>query len=104
MSERRYHQSGRDSETGTRERPFGPDNTETFIFDLETELSSETEKLLANFGVAKIDDDTIEMTLGKDETVNDAIIALNRLDIRVVSMRNKTNRLEELFLDVTKKV
>lgn len=79
-------------------------DVETFVFDLEVPLPSKTEKLLANFGVAKIDDNTIEMTLGKDETVNDAIIALNRLDIRVVSMRNKTNRLEELFLDVTKKI
>lgn len=79
-------------------------NVETFIFDLETELSSETEKLLANFGVTKIDSKTIEMTLGKNETVNDAIVVLNRLDIRVMSMRNKTNRLEELFLHLTKKI
>lgn len=83
---------------------LGQMNTETFIFDLETELSPETEKLLANFGVTKIDSQTIEMTLGKNETVNDAIIALNRLDIRVMSMRNKTNRLEELFLHLTKKI
>ncbi|MEI8096907.1 MAG: ABC transporter ATP-binding protein [Candidatus Moraniibacteriota bacterium] len=79
-------------------------NVETFVFDLEAELSPKTETLLANFGVTKIDSKTIEMTVGKDETVNDAIIALNRLDIRVVSMRNKTNRLEELFLDLTKKI
>lgn len=79
-------------------------HVETFVFDLEVALSTETEKLLANFGVEKIDSQTIEMTLGKDETLNDAVIALNRLDIRVRSMRNKANRLEELFLDVTKKV
>jgi ABC-2 type transport system ATP-binding protein len=79
-------------------------NVETFIFDLEEPLHSETEKLLTNFGVQKIDSHTIEMSLGKDETLNDAIMALNRLDIRVRSMRNKANRLEELFLHLTKKV
>lgn len=77
---------------------------ETFIFDLEAPLSPETEKLLTNFGVQKIDSHTIEMSLGKDETLNDAVAALNRLDIRVRSMRNKANRLEELFLHLTKKV
>ena len=79
-------------------------HVETFVFDLEAPLTSEVEKLLANFGVQKIDSHTIEMSLGKDETLNDAIAALNRLDIRVRSMRNKANRLEELFLHLTKKV
>jgi len=79
-------------------------HVETFVFDLEAPLSSEVEKLLTNFGVQKIDSQTIEMSLGKDETLSDAIVALNRLDIRVRSMRNKANRLEELFLHLTKKV
>lgn len=73
-------------------------DVETFIFDLEVPLAEATEKLVANFGVKKIDTDTIEMTVQKGESVNDAIIALNRLDVRVRSMRNKTNRLEELFI------
>lgn len=79
-------------------------NIETFIFDLEAPLRPETEKLLTNFGIQKLDSQTVEMSLGKDETLNEAIIALNRLDIRVRSMRNKANRLEELFLHLTKKV
>ena len=79
-------------------------HTETFVFDLEEPLAPETEKLLANFGVEKVDEKTVEMVLGKDETVNDAVLSLNRLGIRVSSMRNKTNRLEELFLHLTKKI
>ncbi len=71
---------------------------ETFIFDLEAPLSLATEQLVEKFAVRKIDSDTIEMSVQKGESVNDAIVALNRLDIRVRSMRNKTNRLEELFL------
>jgi ABC-2 type transport system ATP-binding protein len=78
-------------------------DVETFIFDLEKPLPEATEKIVADFGVKKIDKDTVEMTVERGESVNDAIIALNRLDVRVRSMRNKTNRLEELFLQKTQK-
>ena len=73
-------------------------DAETFTFDLEHPLPEATEKLVADFGVRKIDADTIEMVVQRGESINDAIIALNRLDVRVRSMRNKTNRLEELFI------
>ncbi len=82
---------------------LGKMDTETFIFDLERPLSEKTEALIATFGVHKVDADTIEMTVGKGETLTEAVIALSRLDVEVRSMRNKSNRLEELFLDVTKK-
>lgn len=71
---------------------------ETFVFDLEQPLPASTEALVAQFGVHKIDADTIEMTVKQGESINDAINALNRLDIRVRSVRNKTNRLEEFFM------
>ncbi len=71
---------------------------ETFVFDLERPLPEATETLVAQFGVHKIDADTIEMTVKQGESINDAINALNRLDIRVRSVRNKTNRLEEFFM------
>lgn len=71
---------------------------ETFVFDLEQSLPETIEKLVAQFGVHKVDADTIEMTVKQGESINDAINALNRLDIRVRSVRNKTNRLEEFFM------
>lgn len=71
---------------------------ETFVFDLEQPLPQAMESLIAKFGVQKVDADTIEMTVKQGESVNDAINALNRLDIRVRSVRSKTNRLEEFFL------
>ncbi len=85
-------------ERGPVKELLGKMDKETFIFDLEQPLSEKTEALVAQFGVHKIDVDTIEMTVKQGESVNDAIIALNRLDIRVRSMRNKTNRLEEFFM------
>ncbi len=83
---------------------LGGMTTETFLFDLEQSLSSELEAELATISARKVDADTIEMTLRKGEVLGDAILALGKLGIRVRSMRNKSNRLEELFLDVTKKI
>lgn len=71
---------------------------ETFVFDLERPLPEVTEALVAQFGVRKIDADTIEMTVKQGESINDCMDALNRLDIRVRSVRSKTNRLEEFFM------
>ncbi len=78
--------------------------TETFLFDLERPLSFEMEGHLTRISARKVDTDTIEMTVQKGEVLSDAIRVLGEIGIRVRSMRNKTNRLEELFLDVTKKI
>ena len=91
-------------EQGSVKDLLGKMRTETFIFDLEQPLAETTEKLIANFGVHKVDDQTIEMNVQKGESLSDAIEVLGRLDIRVRSMRNKNNRIEELFLHLTKKV
>lgn len=88
---------------GEMKKLLGSMHMETFIFDLEGALSPETEKLIEQFGVKKIDAHTIEMSLAQGETLSDAILALSRLDIRVRSMHNKANRLEELFIHLTKK-
>ena len=85
-------------ESGAVKELLSKMDKETFIFDLEKPFSSETEALVARFGVKKIDADTIEMTVQQGESINDAIEALNRLAVRVRSVRNKTNRLEEFFL------
>lgn len=82
---------------------LGQLSTETFIFDLMAPLTEKNEQLIANFGVKKIDRDTIEMVVAQGESLSEALSALGRLGIDVRSMRNKSNRLEELFLDVTKK-
>lgn len=83
---------------------LGKMTTETFIFDLESPLSESMERSMMDVGVKKVDAETIEMIVRKGETLSGALALLDRFGIRVRSMRNKSNRLEELFLDVTKKV
>jgi len=41
---------------------------------------------------------TLEVSLPKQKSLNAVFAALDNLDVRVLSMRNKANRLEELFL------
>jgi ABC-2 type transport system ATP-binding protein len=45
----------------------------------------------------------IEIHVKQGQSLNDVFIQLKELEIEVLSMRNKTNRLEELFIDMTKK-
>ena len=43
----------------------------------------------------------IEVSVSQSQGVNDIFTELKKLDIKVISMRNKTSRLEELFIELT---
>jgi ABC-2 type transport system ATP-binding protein len=43
-------------------------------------------------------DGSLEVEVSKEQNLNDLFAALSARGIEVVSMRNKANRLEELFL------
>ena len=73
--------------------------TETFIFDLKDKLfeipSSD------NFKIIKIDDSTLSVQANKGISLNTIFNFFNENNIEILSMRNETNRLEELFLELT---
>lgn len=75
---------------------------ETFVFDLGTDLSAENVSALQPFR-ASAGDRSVELTLTKDHTLDKAILALHGLGLEVKSLRNKTNRLEEFFVQKTSK-
>jgi ABC-2 type transport system ATP-binding protein len=75
-------------------------NTETFILDVEGVRDLPQSKL---FLIKKIDDQTLEVEIDKTQSLNDVFSALSAMDIRVNSMRNKSNRLEELFIELVEK-
>jgi ABC-2 type transport system ATP-binding protein len=75
---------------------LGKLSIETFIFDLLKPLSEAPE--LAGHTVRLIDEYTIEVDVGKEEGVNPLFAELTRQGIEVQSLRNKANRLEELFM------
>jgi len=50
-----------------------------------------------------VDSHSIEVEVHKSQSINEVFDSLNEQNIKVVSMRNKTNRLEELFFDLVDK-
>ena len=70
--------------------------TETFIFNTRQPLVSVP--LLPGYRVTKVDEHTVEIEASKDQSLNEIFGAFTVQGIEVLSMRNKTNRLEELFV------
>lgn len=71
---------------------------ETFIFDLEP---SENRPVISGYKNYFEDNQTLVVEVQRDQGVNDIFDQLTKQGIKVVSMRNKSNRLEELFLKIT---
>ena len=71
---------------------------ETFILDLKYPLPSNIN--LNNLIFKPIDNTTLEIELDRTESLNDLFRLLIAKNIEVCSMRNKANRLEELFLSL----
>jgi len=72
---------------------------ESFIFDVNP-LPLSTQ-LTETIGCQFIDDHSIQVDLPKGTTLNVIFDALSKQNIQVSSMRNKSNRLEELFVQLT---
>ncbi|OUR73422.1 ABC transporter [Methylophaga sp. 41_12_T18] len=71
---------------------------ETFILDLKAPLPTDIN--LNNFNFERIDDTTLEVELERTENLNTLFSLLSEQGIEVCSMKNKANRLEELFLSL----
>ena len=70
-------------------------NVETFIFDTKPFA---THPELTEFSHNIVDDHTIEVEVPKTQSLNDVFTKMTEQNIQVLSMRNKSNRLEELFV------
>lgn len=75
---------------------------ETFVLDLAAPYSG-TVKDTGSFSVVKRDDQTLELSIVSTDNLTDALISLKAAGVVVKSMRPKSNRLEELFVRLTKK-
>ena len=74
-------------------------DVESFVFDLAQPYPAPI--TLTNVVKTKQPDPlTLEVTLKKGDSLNDVFAQLNAQNIQVASMRNKANRLEELFLGI----
>ncbi len=75
---------------------------ESFVLDLRQPI--EQTPVFSGYKVSKIDSYSLEVEVDKNTGVNDLFRQLSELKIEVASMRNKNNRLEELFVNMTKGV
>ena len=71
---------------------------ETFIFDL---APYDTKPVIEGYACTFEDEQTIAVEVERNQGVNGIFDQLTRQGIKVLSMRNKSNRLEELFLKIT---
>ena len=70
--------------------------TETFVLNLREPVTAAPQ--IAGYALTLIDDHTLEAELTKDESLNGLFSQLTALGMEVLSMRNKVNRLEEVFM------
>ncbi len=70
---------------------------ETFVLNLR-EAISETPQIADDYTLRFIDSHTLEVDITKDRSINELFAALSEKGLHVLSMRNKANRLEELFM------
>ncbi len=71
---------------------------ETFILDIESPISRLPSTAIHKMNL--VDENTIEAEVCRDESINELFAELSGAGIKVLSMRNKTNRLEELFMNL----
>lgn len=80
---------------------------ETFVFDLQPSLSKSELQQFADksetIEYRVVEDHSLEVDLKKSQNLNQIFEQLNANHIEVLSMRNKSNRLEALFVNLINK-
>ncbi len=76
-------------------------NSQTFVLDLTKSISQVPQ--LTDFTCELTDPHTLEVAVNKNQSLNDVFSQLTNQGLEVTSMRNKTNRLEELFINLVEK-
>jgi ABC-2 type transport system ATP-binding protein len=80
---------------------LGSLNVQGFVFDLESPLNEEPK--IEGFPLKLEDPLTLIAAVSKDRSINSLFGMLTEKGIKVKSMRNEANRLEELFIEMVKK-
>lgn len=72
--------------------------SETFLLDTQEELPAGI--AIAGYQLRQVEPQCLEVDLAKGQDLAQIFTALNELGVSVVSMRNKENRLERMFVNV----
>ncbi|HSQ70227.1 MAG TPA: ABC transporter ATP-binding protein [Steroidobacteraceae bacterium] len=71
-------------------------HSEVFVLNLRDPVTAAP--VLPGYRISLTDDRTLEVEVSKEQNLNEVFAALSGLGVEVLSMRNKANRLEELFM------
>ena len=72
-----------------------------FLLDIDQSLDNPP--LISNFKISLEDSNTLNVAIKKDQSINHLFDQLSDQGITVSSMRNESNRLEEMFIEMIKK-
>ncbi|MFO7602484.1 MAG: ABC transporter ATP-binding protein [Gammaproteobacteria bacterium] len=72
---------------------------ETFIFNTREAIS--TVPAMEHYAIRHVDAHTLEVDVDKSQSLNELFAAFTAQGLHIDSMRNKSNRLEELFVRLT---
>lgn len=86
---------------GEIKKLLGEMDEETFIFNVGGAVPDQAISRLAPFA-PRVTDHQLELTISREHDLNAAFSALSQAGVKVLSMRNKTNRLEEFFVQKIK--
>ena len=73
-------------------------STETFVLDTREQLDAFPD--LPGYTGRLVDSHSLEIDVEKSQSLNELFASLAKHNVHVLSMRNKTNRLEELFVSL----
>ncbi len=73
---------------------------ETFILYLSEEIQSLPD--CGDYVVRQVDSTTLEADIRQEQNISDVFEKLSKCGLKIVSMKNKTNRLEQLFISMLK--
>jgi ABC-2 type transport system ATP-binding protein len=71
-------------------------NVETFVLNLKQPVASLP--ATPGYQLTLVDETTLEVSISKEQSMNELFQCLSGHGIDVISLRNKTNRLEEMFV------
>src|SRR3990167_313805 len=92
---------GKIIEHANMKKLIGRLNVHTLMLDTDKPLPSNLQ--LNGFQHQTIDETTLEVLMQQGQSINELFYLLSQQHINIVSMRNKSNRLEELFIHLIAK-
>jgi ABC-2 type transport system ATP-binding protein len=75
-------------------------DVQSFVLDLNQPLNNLPS--IAGYTMTLLDPSTLVVAIEKDKSINKFFAELSKIGISVKSMRNESNRLEELFMEIVK--